>query len=78
MIIQLLGLVGSVMFITDVPDMQAIYTIEESRTFDVVMLTIMIVLLFLVWLKIMKTYYKPVMEQAIGIEEMIENPGKAG
>lgn len=77
-IIQLLGLVGSVMFITDVPDMQAIYTIEESRTFDVVMLTIMVILLFLVWLKIMKTYYKPVMEQAIGIEEMIENPGKAG
>ena len=77
-IVQLLGLIGSVMFITDVPDIGAIYAIEESRTFDVVMLTIMVVLLFLVWLKIMKTYYKPVVEQAIGIEEIITNPGKAG
>lgn len=72
-LMQFAGIISTIIFVTDVPDANAVYeAVDNSRVFDIVMMSCAIIIVFLLWLKIVKTYYKPVMEQAVSMELLIK------
>ncbi len=74
---QFAGIFGTVLFVFDIPDAKKIYeVVDNSRVFDIVMMCCAIIIVFLLWLKIVKAYYKPVMEQAVNMELLIKTDKK--
>lgn len=71
-LMQFAGIISVIIFVTDVPDANTVYeVVDNSRVFEIVMMSIAVITVFLLWLKIVKTYYKPVMEQAVSMELLI-------
>ena len=74
---QFAGIISTVLFVFDISDAMTIYEeFDNSRVFDIVMMSCAIIIVFLLWLKMVKTYYKPVMEQAVSMELLIKTDKK--
>ncbi|MBQ9136736.1 MAG: hypothetical protein IJX66_11675 [Lachnospiraceae bacterium] len=74
---QFAGIISTVLFVTDIPQKGEIYDLaDKGRIFDMVMMGLAVFIVFLLWLKIVRTYCKPVMEHAVSMELPIKSEKK--